>query len=131
MGKATIAIVMAVPVFLWVLPAVLAGEARDVPQIPKTLTCMPAYPYFCANIHVGCAGRSRIPAPVLTLTRKDQALHIDVQDGTTWQADATGSEDLVIKLDAQNSYLRLASDGRYNIRIYRNGRAWMSHGRCR
>jgi len=93
---------------------------------------MPALPKFCANIHVGCSGRSRVAtSPFKVVVRRGRS-HVTFPDGTGWPVNATQSGgDLILRPENSRNWIRIAADGRFSQRIYRNGAALMSRGICR
>ena len=101
-----------------------------------SLDCAPALPKFCANIHVGCAGRSRIETWPFRLVFNDTSvLHREGFDPV--HLDVTfGEQDAVFRLPGSRDWIRiLLSDGKdrmiFSQRICRNGQALMTRGTCR
>lgn len=101
----------------------LAGEV--------TLRCTPELSHFCANIHVGCAGRSKVAALAFELRRDGEHATLHPERGPAQRAIVTwSSADLIFWNEGSRDWLRLEPDGRYSQRIYLAGRALMARGRC-
>lgn len=105
------------------------------------VTCRPAMPHFCSNIHVACAGPSSMRALPFTLKATRSAGAIDIAAADTaglrelyadarveWDAD----DDYVILRPRQASgYVKLLADGTYIVRHYTSPyAATMSRGQC-
>ena len=103
------------------------AAAKDA---PPDLACTPALPHFCANIHVSCAGRSRRPTRAFTLTLRDGAALARFEDGETARLGRSdGDMGMVLRADGVGGYIRVMGD-RFSQRIYVNGQALMTRGRC-
>lgn len=99
---------------------------------PATMTCRPELPVFCRNVHVGCAGRTAIPARPFTLSlRAATATILFAGQPAPVTGVVTGGGDRVIRLDVGRDWIRLEPDGRFSHRIYRRAGAAMSFGVCR
>ena len=105
-----------------------------------SVTCRPALRYFCRNIHAGCSGRSTIAAAPFDLTVDGEAASLSYPAGRAPDTALPLSGPLVVPGDRAYAivwlrpsadYVRLEADGRYNIRIYVRGEAYMSRGVCR
>lgn len=94
-------------------------------------SCEPALPVFCRNIHVGCAGATKMRTSTfevviagadarITFAGSDTAIHGRVSD----------SRDLVIRLRNSRDWIRIQRDKRFSHRIYRKRGAAMSFGTC-
>ena len=95
------------------------------------LACVPALPYFCANIHVGCAGRSRIVPRAFRVERSAGGVRILFADGSQSALSAADSAaGTILTQPGVPGYIRLAPDGSYSQRIYRGGGALMMRGTC-
>jgi hypothetical protein len=105
-----------------------------------TVTCRPALRYFCGNIHAGCSGRSTIAAAPFDLMVDGEAASLSYADSKGPDAAlplvgpigiAGDRSYAIVWLRPSADYVRLEADGRYNIRIYVRGEAYMSRGTCR
>lgn len=96
-----------------------------------TLDCAPRFPVFCANLHVGCAGRSALPAPAFRVTLGEGRAEVAFADGGAWRATArTSHAGVVLRPAAGRDWIRIAPDGGYSQRIYRRRGPLMAIGRC-
>lgn len=102
--------------------------------------CRPALRHFCANVHVGCAGRSSIPAPAFVVSLRDGRLHLEdprsapAAHAPTPRGELEWAHDrsyALARLQPPAGYLKIVADGSYSYRIYRRGKAYMSYGACR
>lgn len=117
-----------------VLPAcagasVLSDLARD-----GTLSCRPALPFFCRNIHVGCAGRSRIATFDFTVTLDGKRARVQPASAgaETHTAPIEWAEDYaIVWLRPARDYLKITGEGTFSMRHYTRGTAYMSYGACR
>jgi len=105
------------------------------------VTCQPAMPLFCSNIHVSCAGPSSMRALPFTLkaTRSVGAIDIAVADTAglrelyaeahvEWDAD---DGYVILRPRQASGYVKLLADGTYIVRHYTSPyAATMSRGRC-
>ena len=91
------------------------------------LSCIPSLPFYCRNIHVGCAGRTRIETR--SFVTGDDA--VSFADGAVWQirTQATPDARILWRLES-NDWIRIEQDGRFSLRRYRNGQAMMTRGKC-
>lgn len=120
-----------------------AGEARSpLEKLAFTgkVSCQPAMPVFCSNIHVSCAGPSALKTfPfVLRATRAEGSIESAsdpagmtkryAQASIEW--DAAG-EYVLLRPRRGNGYVRLLADGSYSFRHYEEESATMSRGHCR
>ena len=91
------------------------------------LTCRPALPVFCTNMHVSCAGRTTIATSAfkLRLARAGGAVEATAPyyeplvpyGRATAQWDETGASVLLLP-NVGGGYIRLTSDGKYAFRHY-------------
>jgi hypothetical protein len=118
------------------LNAVLAAGAAVLGGVGPALAagvliCTPDLPVFCGNLHVACAGRSRIAAVAFEVAAGAQGAEVRFAGGDVWQASQTVSESgRVLRPAGSRDWIRIAPDGRFSHRIYRGGQAWMSVGGC-
>lgn len=97
-----------------------------------TVTCQPALPYFCENIHVGCSGRSKVPASPFKITVNGDLAQITLSDlrraGNFNGVDDDGA--VVFRLHPTQDYIKLLPSGEFNYRHYVKRGALMSYGEC-
>ena len=115
----------------------IAGLAMPAQaDVAVWLECRPALPFYCANIHVGCAGRSRVPTAPFTLAFADGAtIHRDreVPQAASVTHSTSGT---VVRPDGSLDWIRVQvtkdkESFAFSQRIYQKGRALMTHGTCR
>lgn len=104
-----------------------------------SVRCQPSLRYFCANIHVGCAGRTK---------KKTFAFRMRVTSRRGWIEPAgqlandphlstatlvtnADSTHVILPLSDNGGYVKLGSGGRYSFRFYIRGAGVMSYGNCR
>ena len=103
--------------------------AHDLP--PGILHCTPALPNFCANIHVGCAGRSRLKTSAFDVVFHKGRASVTFANGTGWAAAVSGSgRNTLLRQTGTQSWIRVESDLRFSQRMYRKGEALMAYGTC-
>jgi hypothetical protein len=119
-------------------PTAAADDAIARLQRGERLTCESAYPVFCGNIHVACAGRSKLAVPELTLEVDGGEASLasstdDVAGGVASHVGPVSFDDggALLALPEPNAYFLVGPDGRFSFRIYRRGEALMARGRCR
>ena len=90
------------------------------------LSCVPALPFYCANIHIGCAGRTRTETEAFQIS--DQ--RVQFQGGEVWQIQTTPDREAEILRRIEHSdWIRIESDGRFSLRRYAPA-AMMTRGTC-
>lgn len=116
--------------------AVIALAAPAAADTAVWLDCAPDLPHYCENIHVGCAGRSKIATGPFVLSFNDTgALHR--KDTAPVRVSVTHSQHAsVLRVPGTRDWIRVVRGDRldqfdYTQRIYRGGRALMSRGTCR
>ena len=106
----------------------------------KQLTCAPEETVFCSNVHVNCAGRTKIPTFTFKLEFKSSALVLTVPPSfkeftdnyklSKLEWDEEG-ESVVIHPSDNKGYIKMTKDGRYVFRHYPNQlEGVMSIGKC-
>lgn len=128
---------------------VAAGHAVSADAMPGVVdkllrrgevACEPAWPVFCANFHVACAGQTSLRTFGFTLQVRDGSARLramgDDDDRIAEAyararvvADAANASVLLLP-EPSPGYLRLQADGRYALRHYQQHRGLMSVGRC-
>ena len=100
------------------------------PATAETWHCQPAYPYFCGNIHVGCAERSRVRAQPFSI-ETGAGVVVSFADGTWWRGTATLSrEDHIMRRADSRDWIRIQPNGAYSYRHYPGSHGLMSRGVC-
>jgi hypothetical protein len=122
------------------LVLVLGLSAASTCARALEVQCEPLHPFFCMNIHAGCAGRT----DVATFPFK---LHADAGRGRIESTKDTpdmrelyengraewedGETRVIVRPERGQGYIRLLADGRYVFRYYRGDAGIMSYGNCR
>lgn len=108
----------------------LTLSAEPVSSAEQTLSCTPHFKFLCSNIHVACAGRSRIPAPFLSVRVIDERAVVTTDSGQTFSGETSDQSANLILFDDKEGYLKIADDQTFSLRVYLSGRAYMSRGTC-
>ena len=107
-----------------------AARAHEIP--PGVLSCTPALPNFCANVHVGCAGRSKLRTSGFDVLVHKGRASVTFSNGTGWVAKTARSRGaLILRRHGDQGWIRIETDGRFSQRIYVKGAALMAYGTCR
>ena len=119
-----------------------AQSADPIAQLKsgKQLICIPEETVFCSNVHVNCAGRTKISTFTFKLQVKANTLAFGVPSEfkeftENYQAsklewDEQGNFVVLIPSD-NKGYIKLTNDGRYVFRHYpRQQEGVMSIGKC-
>ncbi|MEM7745120.1 MAG: hypothetical protein AAF409_15550 [Pseudomonadota bacterium] len=100
------------------------------------MDCRPALPFYCANIHIGCAGRSKLATEPFSLSfNVYAALHREGHAPVPLSV--THSDGVsVFRAFAGPDWVRVVRREGYDVfdfsqRIYRAGSALMTRGTCR
>ncbi|MEM7525571.1 MAG: hypothetical protein AAF360_17795 [Pseudomonadota bacterium] len=104
---------------------VVAAAANAAPLI-----CAPALPFYCANIHVGCAGRSQIAARAFSVSVDGAFAIVRRDDAAATYTVAPDRDRTILRPEFGEGWIRIDEDGRFAERIYRKSGALMSYGRC-
>ena len=123
------------------------AAANDAPQsaIAKLrqtgeISCKPILPFFCANMHVSCAGQTLIETFAFKLRASPTQGSIDSAPETEnlrglfdngrvdWES--AGAYVVLHSSQMNNGYIKLHADGTYNFRYYPRPNGVMSLGRC-
>jgi len=89
--------------------------------------CTPALPIFCANVHVGCSGKTDLPTQGFTIS----PAKISFDDGDTWQVDVSVSDSgTVYRRRGAADWIRVDPAGAFSQRIYRDAGPVMAYGTC-
>jgi hypothetical protein len=102
------------------------------------VSCRPAEPFFCENVHVRCAGRTAAQtfpftlraaagSPALVTEAPDFRRRYEDAD-VEWDRDGTY---VLLQPKGAPGYVKLLADGKYVFRHYLRGLGVMSLGRCR
>lgn len=103
------------------------------------VTCEPALPFFCGNIHVACSGRTTIRTFPFKLRASPSRGWIESAADTSgvkerYENGRLDWEDaktyVILRPREGNGYVKLLADGRYSFRHYSQGIGTMSYGRC-
>lgn len=128
------------PLVLCLAPSAPAANAVDRLRLGHQLACEPAWPVFCGNIHVACAGQTTLPAFAFTLQARGNQARLtatgDDDDGIAQQyvrarvVDDAQNQSVLLLPEPARGYLKLQADGRYSLRHYQGHRGIMSIGQC-
>ena len=116
------------------------SDAIALLKSSKQLTCVPEETVFCSNVHVNCAGRTKIPTFSFKIEFKSNALAFTVPPSFNeffdnyklpkLEWDEEGNY-VVINPSDKKGYIKVAKDGRYVFRHYPNQlEGVMSIGKC-
>lgn len=101
--------------------------------------CQPALPFFCANIHVSCSGRTELRTFAFELKAQSDRGGIESAAGSAgiqalyedgrvdWDPEAAY---VILRARGTRGYIKLLADGRYSFRHYAQDTGLMSHGHC-
>jgi hypothetical protein len=124
--------------------AAAADETADAPlsklRQAGVVSCQPALPYFCENVHVRCSGRTPVPAGPFRLrvagstgslepAPAAEEVRLQYENAIVeWSRD---DDYVVLSPRASNGYLKVLSDGKYIFRRYVQSVGVMSLGYCK
>ena len=130
----------------WLLLAVAAFSAgahttEVVTRLKRhgQVTCEPNGDYFCANMHVSCAGRTTVPTFPFSIRVTPAGIALEAPHGAEAFAEQYagaevewGREDhhVIIRPARAGGYIQLFQDGKYVFRHYPNAEGVMSRGSC-
>jgi hypothetical protein len=90
------------------------------------LSCTPSLPFYCENIYIGCAGRTRIRTEAFEIATQK----IVFEEGEVWEIRSTPDRKAIIhRRSDHDDWIRIESDGRFSLRRYAP-RAMMTRGMC-
>ena len=104
------------------------------------MSCQPALPHFCENVHVRCAGQTAVATFAFKLRAAPaiNSIALVADDGENQReyenARVEWAEDgshLLLLPPSTSGYVKLLSDGKYVFRHYIQGRGVMSLGQCK
>lgn len=105
--------------------------ASALPAFGETMRCVPLYPVFCGNIHVGCSGRSRLPSKAFSVIIASKGVQVAFDSGKKWKTHAPKENgERVIRDPNSRNWIRIDRKNRFSMRIYRKGLALMALGKC-
>jgi hypothetical protein len=115
-----------------VIAGLLIGLAAAPAAAANTLKCAPMWPQFCANVHVACVGKTRIPTRTFTLRFGEGGAEVSFDGGPRWTARVAETETgRVLRPAAGRDWIRIDPKGNFSHSIDRRGATVMSAGRCR
>ena len=113
------------------MPVLLAVLVAAAPATAETYRCEPALPFYCANIHVGCAGRSRRPGEAIVLRMDGEAASARFASGQEVELSVHREARAVVLFDRKSrDWIRLSPDGTFVHRVQSREPALMMRGRC-
>ena len=106
----------------------------------RQIACQPSAPYFCANVHVSCSGRTTVPTFPFSLRitptgggalEAPPGSAVFVEQYSDAQVEWSTEGLYVIVRPARSSgYIKLFRDGKYVFRHYPQHEGVMSLGQC-
>lgn len=112
--------------------ASLGSTHAQATAAAETYACQPSLSIFCRNIHVSCAGATRIPTAKFKVTVSGAEARVQTHGTAVLETgQAFRGKAVLIELSGSNDWIRIEPSGRYSHRIYRRGQAAMSYGTCR
>ncbi len=109
----------------------------DLAKANHNLTCTPTLAHFCANIHIGCAGRSALETWTLRITTNDEQGVMSSVDKHPAEPARSGEivrdakhNSLILFLHPTKDYVRVLPTGRFNFRHYTKKGPLMTYGWC-
>lgn len=112
-------------------PFGLGLATESVNEARHAYSCEPIRLVFCRNIHVSCAGVTKIKTSPFDLFVEGKVARIVFADPASSMRGRTElGRDLVVRLENGRDWMRIEPDGRYSHRIYRASGAAMSSGVC-
>ncbi|HEX9182681.1 MAG TPA: hypothetical protein VF876_05410 [Burkholderiales bacterium] len=103
------------------------------------VACKPSVPYFCANLHVTCAGKTAVPTFPFSLrtapngvalgAAADAQTFVEMYAGSRveWSSDG---QHVIVRPAQSSGYIKLFRDGTYVFRYYPQHEGVMSLGTC-
>lgn len=111
--------------------ALLFSGVSVLPINAETIRCEPAYPVFCQNVHIGCAGRMSLPTDGFSVIVTTNEVNVIFDGGDKWTAQAPEREgETVIRKADSRDWIRIDHKDSFSHRIYRKGKALMAYGKC-
>lgn len=94
----------------------------------EELRCTPALPVFCANVHIGCSGRTTLQTQAFIVSSGKVAF----SDGDEWIVDLSVSDSgAVYRKRGADDWIRVDLTGVFSQRIYRHTGPLMAYGTCK
>ncbi|MEM6664680.1 MAG: hypothetical protein AAF666_21170, partial [Pseudomonadota bacterium] len=85
------------------------------PVSADPVRCTPALKFYCQNIHVSCAGRTRVPTQSFLF---EDGL-VTFENGDEWRVATTSDRGAtILRLEASKDWIRIEADGRFSLRRY-------------
>ena len=92
------------------------------------MSCMPALPFYCQNIHVGCAGRTKVSTYAFRFDNR----HVVFENDETWNVRPHPDRGATILWrEGRDDWIRIEKDGRFSMRRYGTAETMMTRGKCR
>lgn len=117
---------------IFLLVSIFAPLVADADGREIRYTCRPHLPVFCRNIHVSCSGPTTVPTSKLEIWISGEKARL-VFEGAEPDvfADVVRGQELVLRFNASQNWIRIEPGGRFSHRIYLQKGAAMSYGMCR
>ena len=111
--------------------ALYANQSAEAGGAEIGFSCRPALSVFCGNIHMACAGVTKIKTSPFNVSIVGTLATVKFESAERpRKGQVSGSGDLVIRLDDTRDWIRIQENDRYSHRIYRARDTAMSHGTC-
>ncbi len=102
------------------------------PAAARVLVCAPMWPEFCANVHVGCAGKTGVPTQGFTVRLDGGGAEVAFDGGEAWTARVAETETgRVLRPAEGRDWIRIDPKGQFSHSIRRGVKTAMSAGVCR
>ena len=110
----------------------VAGQAGAQETSSSVLHCVPALPAYCANVHIGCSGRSSMKTTTFEILVHPKGTRVQFATGTVWRADVSRARgEMVLRRHESREWIRVDRNGTFSHRLYRDAQPLMTHGTCR
>ena len=109
----------------------------DLARANHQLTCAPTLDHFCANIHIGCAGRSALKTWTFKITTDGKQGVMSspkaqptkpIREGEIKRN--TTHNSLILFLPPSKDYVRVLPTGKFSFRHYTKSGPLMTYGWC-
>ncbi len=109
----------------------LAGLMTAGAAVADGVKCKPVLPYFCANMHIGCSGRTDLPAAGFSISFESSTARVVFESGAIWDVTIEASDSgRVFRQLGSDNWIRIDTDGQFSLRVYSGAKALMSVGQC-
>ena len=117
--------------------AVHAKTTSNELDLSKPLRCDPVPSYFCANIHIGCAGKTTIKTWSFTVqdyngrTEANPLPDQTIPEHLITTGNYKVNESyLLLNFQHSKNYVKILSTGKFSYRLYYGNKVAMTYGWC-